>query len=286
MTATKLKVLIVEDEFILFDELVDFFEEKGFEVLLNDRNKAVDSYEEAVRIMETHLPDLAILDVKLKGSKDGIELGAFIKEYFFTPVIFLSAYSSFMNVERAKSISANGFVMKAQKPFDKEQLWISVRLIMPLIELRNKRKALGKPYKVKDINPLNYFTSQFNKQYKRPEDPIEKETIIKWDDIIYIRSSNTKDGKGNNNLLLQSETPTKGFLLRKTLSEIEHELPPYFTRVNQSAIINVKKITEAGKTEYQYYIHEDSFVITDTYREHAIKVIRLFLDDSRYWMIG
>lgn len=281
MTATKLKVLIVEDEFVLFDELVDFFEEKGFEVLLTDRARAVDSFQEAVRILDTNTPDLAILDIKLKGEKDGIVLGAYIKEYYFTPVIFLSAYNNFLNIERAKSIAANGFVMKAQKPFDKEQLWITVQMIMPQIELRNKRKVLGKPYKVKGINPLDYFTSQFNKQNRRPEDPVEKETVIKWDDILYIRSSNAKDGKGNNNLLLQSETPTKGFLLRKTLSEIEHELPPYFTRVNQSAIINVKKITEAGKSDFKYYIREDSFVITDHYRENAIKVIRLFLDDSR-----
>lgn len=281
MTATKLKVLIVEDEFVLFDELVDFFEEKGFEVLLSDRTKAVDSFQEAVNILDTNTPDLAILDIKLKGDKDGIVLGAYIKQYYFTPVIFLSAYNNFLNIERAKSIAAHGFVMKAQKPFDKEQLWISVQMIMPQIELRNKRKVLGKPYKVKGINPQNYFTTQFNKQFKRPEDPIEKETVIKWDDILYIRSANAKDGKGNNNLLLQSETPTKGFLMRKTLSEIEHELPPYFTRVNQSAIINVKKITEAGKSDFKYYIREDSFVITDHYRENAIKVIRLFLDDSR-----
>lgn len=281
MTAAKLKVLIVENEFVLFDELVDFFDEKGFEVLLADRNKAVDSFDEALQILEHNTPDLAILDIKIKGEKDGIELGAYIKEYYFTPVIFLSAYNNPVNVERAKSIAANGFIMKAQKPFDKEQLWLTVQLIMPQIGLRNKRKALGRSYRVKGINPLDYFSSQLNRQQKRPEDPVEKETVIKWDDILYIRSANAKDGKGNNNLLLQSEIPTKGFLLRKTLSEIENELPPYFARVNQSSIINVKKITEAGKSDFKYYIREDSFVITDHYRENAIKVIRLFLDDSR-----
>ncbi|MGB8193195.1 MAG: LytTR family transcriptional regulator DNA-binding domain-containing protein, partial [Chitinophagaceae bacterium] len=95
--------------------------------------------------------------------------------------------------------------------------------------------------------------------------------------------SNTRDEW--NSLLLQTHLPSRGFLLSKTIEEIENILPPYFVQVNQSCIINVKRITDTGKADYQFYIGEDSFIIAEPWRESAMKVIRLFLDDSRFWMI-
>ncbi|MGB8192117.1 MAG: response regulator, partial [Chitinophagaceae bacterium] len=169
MSQTKLKVLVMEQELTLFDELADFCEKKGFDVLYNEQHKPVQSYEEAVQLVETKLPDLAILDVQLKSGKDGIDLGAYIRKHFFTPVIFLSANDDFPELERASSIAANGFVIKAEKPIDKDQLWISIRLAMPLAELKKKRKIISTSFKVQAINPLEYFSSRIIKGIQRPE---------------------------------------------------------------------------------------------------------------------
>ncbi len=239
------KVLLVEDEFVLYEQLEEFFKEKGF-VIAGDNgvSKALTTYEEAIETLHNEEPDLAILDIKIRGKKDGLELGAYIKQHFNIPIIFLSAHDNYENLERAKSIMADGFVVKLDKPVNKKQLWASISMVMPQIENNRKRRETGRFMKVKEID-LSQLEKRISSIHQQPADPVELKTFVKWDEIKMIVSSNkiTK-----NTILLYTLHHNKGYFYRSTLDEIEALLPHYFVRFNSGAIINIHTITAEGKT--------------------------------------
>src|ERR1043165_6974455 len=104
------KILIVEDDFILYDELCEFFEEKGFAIGKGEAEAAVDNYGEAIRLVKQHKPDIAILDIRIKGEKDGIDIGIHIKQHYHIPVIYLSAYPNPENLDRIRKAGDERFI--------------------------------------------------------------------------------------------------------------------------------------------------------------------------------
>lgn len=60
----KIKVLVVEDEIIIADNICDTLEDLGFETI-----EPAINYTEALALIETKKPDIAILDIQLSGKK-------------------------------------------------------------------------------------------------------------------------------------------------------------------------------------------------------------------------
>ncbi len=81
----KIKILIVEDEFILTLELKTGLEAMGFEVCA-----PVASGREALEAVAGERPDLAVIDVNLVGDMNGLELAAELKKSFAVPFIFIT----------------------------------------------------------------------------------------------------------------------------------------------------------------------------------------------------
>lgn len=276
MSAPK-KVLLVEDEFILYDELVDFFEDKGFKVIgSNGQHKPLSTYEDALKALNEEEPDIAVLDIKIKGNKDGLELGTYIKNHFNIPIVFLSAYDNYDNLERAKNIAADGFVVKLDKPVNKKQLWADVVRLMPKMETNIKRRQEGRFMKVKEIDTL-LLERKIKSPHQQPSDPVELKTFIKWDDIKMIASAN-KIWK--NYILLHGKGDSKSYSYRGTLDEIYSLLPDYFIRFNNSEIINAYCITAEGKQSETYYIGEIKVEISETYQAEAFAKLKLYLSSK------
>lgn len=279
MRASKRKVLVVEDEFILYNELSEFFEEKGYDIIGHADGKAVDTYDDAVQLLKENEPDIAVLDINIKGKKDGLELAAFIKEHFYTLIIILTAYDNHENLERARLISPDGFVLKADKPLNKKQLWATISITLPKLDMRTLRKSQGEFFKVREID-----TKKLNEKYgsRKPEaEPVEIETFIKWENITHIVSYNAKTaGEGNNNVLIHTSLTHKGYIYRSTLSEISELLPAYFVRFDQSTIVNLNHITAKGRGHTLYFIGELTFKISDRYKEEALEKINMILGNK------
>ena len=80
------RILVVEDEFALAEDIKLRLSKMGYEVI-----GPASSYDKAITILESISVDLAILDIQIKGDKDGIEIGRSINERFQTPFIFLTS---------------------------------------------------------------------------------------------------------------------------------------------------------------------------------------------------
>ena len=63
------KILVVEDEWIIADDLSECLQRLGYQVCA-----ITSTGEEALEAAERHQPDVAFMDIRLRGRMDGIEV--------------------------------------------------------------------------------------------------------------------------------------------------------------------------------------------------------------------
>ena len=118
------RILIVEDEPAVAADLVERLTRMGFSVL-----GPVDNADEAVRIARRELPEIILMDVRLKGAKDGIEAAAEIRLDPNHPVIYLTAHSDKATLARAMKTTPCGYVLK---PIREEGLLVAIETALHL----------------------------------------------------------------------------------------------------------------------------------------------------------
>lgn len=109
-----LKVLVVEDEALIADDLRRTLTRLGYEVPVT-----VASGADAIASTERYRPSLVLMDIKLKGAMDGVDAAERIKHEYDVPVIFLTAHSDDATLARAKVVSPQGYLVK---PFGEREL--------------------------------------------------------------------------------------------------------------------------------------------------------------------
>src|SRR6266542_7151420 len=124
------RALIVEDETLIAEELRERLSRLGFSVIA-----AVDSGEEGVAIATRERPDLVLMDIRLKGEKDGLQAAKEIREQIDVPIVYLTAHSDRLTVDRAKETEHDGFILK---PFQKHELQSTIEVAMQRHALRTK----------------------------------------------------------------------------------------------------------------------------------------------------
>lgn len=109
-----LRALIVEDEILIAEELRERLSQLGFSIIA-----AVGTAEEGIAIATTERPDLVLMDVRLKGEKDGLQAAREIRRQVDVPIVYLTAYSDQLTVDRAKETEHDGYLLK---PFQRCEL--------------------------------------------------------------------------------------------------------------------------------------------------------------------
>jgi two-component system, response regulator PdtaR len=107
-------VLIVEDEFLIAEMLSLMLEDMGISVC----GKATTA-DEAVRLAWLHKPLLVLMDVRLKGEKDGVDAALEIRPLMPVPVIYLTGSREPAMIERINMNHPAGVLFK---PFQYKQL--------------------------------------------------------------------------------------------------------------------------------------------------------------------
>jgi len=100
-------VLIVEDEAIIALDIKRLLSSSGFGVAA-----VASTAEQAIRAIETSKPDLVLMDVHLKGAKDGIETALHIRNTYHLPVVFVTAHADKATLERARQTEPFGYIVK------------------------------------------------------------------------------------------------------------------------------------------------------------------------------
>jgi AmiR/NasT family two-component response regulator len=133
--STEPRALIIEDEILIAEELRERLSRLGFSVI-----GTVDSADEGVAIATRERPDVVLMDIRLKGKKDGIEAAREIRQQVDLSIVYLTAYSDQLTVDRVKKTEHDGFILK---PFHRHDLQSTIEIAMQRHAIREKdRKKL------------------------------------------------------------------------------------------------------------------------------------------------
>ncbi|RQV99371.1 PAS domain S-box protein, partial [bacterium] len=102
-----LKILIVEDERIIAEDIRSMIESLGYRVI-----DIVDNGDMALELLAQEPADLVLMDIKIRGPMNGIETARQIYSRFDVPVIYLTAYADESTLKRIKETVAYGFIVK------------------------------------------------------------------------------------------------------------------------------------------------------------------------------
>jgi len=112
---TNISLLIVEDEAIVAKWIQKYLVASGYTVI-----GSVATGAEALEMAASHHPDIILLDIRLKGPMDGIEVSRTVRDRLGIPVIFVTAFADNDTIERAKETGPYGYLIK---PFDGKSLF-------------------------------------------------------------------------------------------------------------------------------------------------------------------
>jgi DNA-binding NarL/FixJ family response regulator len=106
-----ISLLIVEDDALVASYIRDVLEESGFVVLGTPSTGA-----EALALAGALRPRLALVDIRLAGPLDGIEVACELLSRYEVPSIFLSGVVDPEVLERARAAQPLGFLPKPFRP--------------------------------------------------------------------------------------------------------------------------------------------------------------------------
>ncbi|WP_414529577.1 ATP-binding protein [Nodularia chucula] len=150
------RVLIVEDEYILAINLQESLETLGYTVV-----DIADSAVLAITKAEELRPNLILMDIRLRGEGDGIQAAEKIWREFQIPVIYVTGHSDKSTVERATLTSPFGYIIK---PIKEQELYVAIETALNRYEreqfLSSILKQMGDGVIVVDLESQIKYMNQ------------------------------------------------------------------------------------------------------------------------------
>ncbi|MGO4881487.1 MAG: response regulator [Bryobacteraceae bacterium] len=116
----KRRILLVEDEKVVAADIQECVKGLGYDVVGTAGTGA-----EALRLAVNTAPDLVLMDIKLQGAIDGIDVAGALYDQLKVPVVYLTAHADAEILERAKLTAPSGYVLK---PFDDRTLRTAIEI--------------------------------------------------------------------------------------------------------------------------------------------------------------
>ncbi len=116
----KIQIIVVEDESVVREYIKGTLQDLGYQV-----PAAVATGEDAITQAEKIQPDLLLMDIRLKGTIDGISAAEQIAARLHIPVVYLTSYADDSTLDRAKTTNPFGYIMK---PFDEKELRATIEI--------------------------------------------------------------------------------------------------------------------------------------------------------------
>ncbi|KJD34959.1 transcriptional regulator [Tamlana sedimentorum] len=214
----KTKILIVEDDMIIAANISLQLTNLGYQV-----TALISSANDALLQFQNNKPEIAIIDINLKGKLDGIDLVTKMQETQNIPIIYLTANTDEAHFNRAKSTNPFAFISKPYKNLDLQH---AIELTLNRIKANKSEIKLETTEK---ITPFILSDSIFVKH-------LEKMVRVNIEDILYIEAERN---------YCRIHSKTKEYLLVMTLKDLDEKLPNrHFIRVHRSFIVNLSQIVE------------------------------------------
>lgn len=146
------RILIVEDEPIIAEDLAITLEKEDYIIA----GKAYNALQ-AIDMVVNRYPDLVLLDILLKGDKDGIDVGRIIAEKYRIPFIYITSFSDKSTLEKARTSLPSGYIVK---PFRERDLIATIEMAMYRFAQENNQQPLDirliNKWAVSAITPMEF----------------------------------------------------------------------------------------------------------------------------------
>lgn len=126
MTGLQRKVLVVDDEFIIAMGLMGEMEDMGFAVC-----GSAATADGAIELARLHRPMVVLMDLRLSGTKDGVDAAMVIHDEVGSKVIFITGSQEPSSLARIRSDHPSAILMK---PIASQQLRDAVDAAIALCE--------------------------------------------------------------------------------------------------------------------------------------------------------
>lgn len=216
-----IKVLLVEDEPIIAQDLRDILEQRDYEVI-----GVAASVPQALTLLAQHPCDVVLIDVMLRGERDGIDLAQLLRvQYPAVPFLFVTSLSDAATVARAKAALPHGYVVK---PFEEPDVYVALE--MALAKHAAEQHA-AEQHGSSDATPAPTADGLFVRSGR---------SLVKipLHDLLWLQAD------GNYTAL---HTSTSKYMVYKVLREVEEKLPPHeFSRVHRSYSVALRHVVSVG----------------------------------------
>ena len=213
-----MKILIVEDEMLIAETIKLYLQERDFSAV----GIAI-SYDEAVQWIDSADIDLVLLDVRLYGSKSGIDIANYLVSHTGIPFVFLTSQYDKKILKNAMATNPGGYLTK---PIQKETLWTTIALA---------------------------YNNHLNNAIKR-------QRIVKFNDGIntIFLPENAIDYIESDHVYINIYTEDQKYVVRQSL---QHFMENYlssetFFKCHRSYIINLNKINFVGRNSVEINSHK------------------------------
>ena len=239
------KVLVMEDEFIVAEEISEILKQKNYEVI-----GTVADGKGALELVHKHKPDVVLLDINIKGDQDGIEVGSKIREQNDqVAIIYLTAFDDEDHIKRAKETGPSAYIVK---PFDERNLLIAIDVAFS--NLQKRESGIDHP----NDSPFILL----DRIYIKERDKYVKLMIR---DILYLEAVGSYC-----EIVTIEKKFTFSVNLKHLSAKFSHEL---LIRIHRSFIVNIDKIDSIQGN--QVFIGGKGINIGNSYRESFSKKFKL-----------
>ncbi len=219
----KPEILIVEDDLIIAETIKSDLISNGYKIL-----DSLQSGEEVLRLLDKEIPDLILMDIKLEGKLDGIEVSNMINKNYRVPIIYITDLKDQDTLNKAKSTSPSNYLTK---PFQSHQLMIAVELAL----------FKGTDYSYEETFGFFKVKDQAIKVYYR--------------DILYLKSDRS---------YCDVVTKNQKFTISQPLKNVIKKIPyPDLIRVSRSYSVNKNHVSNI--IGQNLYVDEERITIGETY---------------------
>jgi CheY-like chemotaxis protein len=128
------QIMIVEDEFLIAQELQERIESLGYQV-----TTVVDNGEEALDLARNEPPQVIIMDIRLQGEMNGIETASALREQLGIPSIYVTAYADDSMLDEAAKTEHCGYLIK---PYRDKELQAAIEAALFKADVERQRHEL------------------------------------------------------------------------------------------------------------------------------------------------
>ncbi len=235
---SKLKIYIVEDESLYANQLEMIVDELDYELA-----GMADNSDSAKAEIEQVKPDLILMDIKINGSMNGIDLASSLSRNI--PVIFITSFDDQLTFDRAKTTQPYAYLTK---PFEATHLQRTIELALSGWTKINKE----------DWNQDLVFEDSI---FIKNRNKLEKVNLA---EISYLevedRYSTVFTDAG------------KKYVLRMSLGDVESKLPSKgFMRIHRKYTINLKKISSINTQDNLVLLGEVELPLSRSHKEDLLQ---------------